>query len=73
MKWNQIIFNVNFDDCLQNGINNFMHESGYTIREMPTLNQPHRTMRKQIASLLILVLQQIAIIATGLLIGFAFL
>jgi hypothetical protein len=33
MKWNNIFFKVDFNDSIQNGINEFARLSGYKIKE----------------------------------------
>ncbi len=73
MKWNQFIFNVNFEDCLQNGINNFMHESGYDIHEMPKTISPRQLKHKITRKTFITYLCQIGIVTIGLLLGYSFL
>jgi hypothetical protein len=64
MKWNNIFFKVDFNDSIQNGINEFARLSGYKIKETGHVEKMKARKGSSMLYVLLMCLLMAALLAT---------
>jgi hypothetical protein len=64
MKWNNIFFKVDFNNSIQNGINEFARLSGYKIKETDQAEKAKPIRRNSMLYVLLMCLLMLALLST---------